>query len=124
MFTVVLVFFFVVVVFQHLRVLRHPNLLKFLDSEMSHEGIMLVTEPVVPLLHMLKDASVEAVVVGWRGVGAGLSFLHDKAGLSHNNLNRSCVYVNTLDSQWKVGGMEAAARHKDINAKVLLLLEP
>lgn len=104
-----------------MRVLRHPNLLKFLDCGIEPDLITLITEPVVPLLRTLQDMSMEGVVMGWRGVGSGLSFLHGKACLSHNNLNMSCVYVNTQDSQWKIGGMEAAARHKDINSEVVTL---
>ena len=90
---------------------------------MSNDSIVLVTEPVVPLPRMLKDARMEAVVMGWRGVGAGLSFLHNKAGISHNNLCISSVYVNTVDSQWKIGGMEAASRHAHMDAEVLLGVE-
>ena len=56
--------------------------------------------------------------MGWRCVGAGLSFLHDNVGMSHNNLSLGCVYVNTMDSHWKVGGLEIAAKYKDINSKV------
>ncbi len=56
--------------------------------------------------------------MGWRGVANGLGFLHDKAGISHNNLDVACVYVNVVDSQWKVGGFEAAYRHRDMTPSV------
>ena len=82
----------------------------------------MVTEPVVPLHCTLKEMSLDGIVMGWRGVGAGLSFLHDRAGMSHNNVWPGCVYVNTMDSQWKVGGLEAAARHKDISAAVRIFV--
>jgi len=107
--------------FQKLRILRHPNILKFLECETTPDVITMVTEPVAPLLRTLKEMSLEGVVMGWRGVGAGLSFLHDKVGMSHNNVWPGCVYVNTLDSQWKVGGLETAARHKDISTTVRIV---
>ena len=103
---------------QSLRVLRHPNILKFLACEATLDGVTVVTEPVLPLFRTLKEMSLEGVVVGWRCVGAGLRFLHDKVGMSHNNVWAGCIYVNVLDSHWKVGGLEAAAKLKDINARV------
>ena len=77
-----------------------------------------MTEPVLPVLHVLEHTSLDTVVMGWRGLASGLDFLHKKAGLSHNNIHVGCVYVNVVDGQWKLGGFEAAARSKDINASV------
>ena len=104
---------------QHLRLLRHPNIIKYLDSEDTSSQIVLVTEPVVPVLRSLEGATaVDSVVMGLRGLAAGLDFLHQKARLSHNNLHVGCVYVNVVDSQWKLGGLEAAAPHKSIDKAV------
>ena len=103
---------------QHLLLLRHPNIIKYLDSEMSDDQIVMVTEPVVPLPLALQDTNMDTAVMGWRGVASGLDFLHRKAGLSHNNLHVGCVYVNMVDGQWKVGGFEAAARLKEISPMV------
>lgn len=63
---------------QHLRLLRHPNILKFLSCEVSHDYIAMVTEPVAPVSRVLEHMCVEGLVMGWRGVALGLSFLHDK----------------------------------------------
>ncbi len=82
------------------------------------DTITMVTEPVFPVLCVLSDASVECVVMGWRGLANGLTFLHSKAGLSHNNLSMLCVYVSIGNSQWKVGGLELAAKHSRIDHKV------
>ena len=62
--------------------------------------------------------SVEGLVMGWRGVVCALDFLHGKAKISHNNLNEECVNVSTVDSQWKVGGFEAAHHFKKIDSAV------
>ncbi len=78
----------------------------------------MVTEPVVPLCKILEEACVEGMVIGWRGVSEGLTFLHEKAGISHNNLSGECVYVSTVTSQWKIGGFEAAQKHKNIDSQV------
>lgn len=82
------------------------------------DTITMVTEPVFPVLYVLSDASVECVVMGWRGLANGLTFLHTKAGLSHNNLSLMCVYASTGNSQWKVGGLELAIKHSRIDHKV------
>lgn len=78
----------------------------------------MVTEPVVPLSSALEDVCVEGLVIGWRGVSQALTFLHEKVGISHNNLSSECVYVSTVNSQWKIGGFEAAQKHKKIDAQV------
>lgn len=87
---------------------------------MSHDHIVMMTEPVLPVLRTLEDANMDTVVMGWRGVAAGLDFLHKKAWLSHNNLHVRCVYMNVVDGLWKLGGFEAAARQKEINDTVSL----
>ena len=63
---------------QHLRLLRHPNILKFLSCELSHDHITMATEPVIPLNQLLERMCMEGLVMGWRGVAQGLIFLHDK----------------------------------------------
>ena len=63
---------------QHLRLLRHPNILKFLSCELSRDYITMATEPVIPLNQLLEKMCMEGLVMGWRGVAQGLIFLHDK----------------------------------------------
>ncbi len=111
-------YYFLFLFTQHLRLLRHPNILKYIGSEVSMDAITMVTEPVFPVLYVLSDASLECVVMGWRGLANGLTFLHTKAGLSHNNLSLMCVYASTGNSQWKVGGLELAIKHSRIDHKV------
>ena len=103
---------------QHLRLLRHPNVVKFLGTQQSYDKLMIVTEPVIPVCRVLEGMSVEGLVMGWRGVACALDFLHGKAKISHNNVYEECVYVSTVDSQWKLGGFEAARHFKKIDSKV------
>ena len=53
---------------QHLRLLRHPNVVKFLGTQESYDQLMIVTEPVIPVSRVLEEMSVEGLVMGWRGV--------------------------------------------------------
>ncbi len=64
--------------FQHLKVLRHPNILRFLGWTKSVEGHRLVTEPVKPLETCLDTMSAYEVVSGIYDIMQALSFLHDK----------------------------------------------
>lgn len=41
-----------------------------------------------------------------------------QAGISHNSLSSECLYVSSVNSQWKIGGFEAASQHKRIDPKV------
>ena len=40
------------------------------------------------------------------------------ARISHNNVSEECVYVSTVDSQWKLGGFETARHFKKIDTSV------
>ncbi len=64
--------------FQHLKVLRHPNILRFLGWTKSVEGHRLVTEPVKPLETCLDTMSSYEVISGIYDIMQALSFLHDK----------------------------------------------
>ena len=49
----------------------------------------MVTEPVVPLCRVLASLCLEGMVIGWREIAQGLSFLHSKVR------KRVCVCVYT-----------------------------
>ena len=44
------------------------------------------------------------------------------AKISHNNVSEECVYVSTVDSQWKLGGFETARHFKKIDTSVSIIL--
>ena len=63
---------------KRLRVLRHPNVLKFLSSYASEETIYLLTELVSPLEVVIKTLGHDEAIKGFRDVARGLQFLHEK----------------------------------------------
>ena len=65
-------------VFKRLRVLRHPNVLKFLSSYASQETIYLLTELASPLDVFIKALGQIEAIKGLRDVATGLQFLHEK----------------------------------------------
>lgn len=85
---------------QHLRLLRHPNILKFLSCELSRDCITMATEPVIPLNQLLEKMCMEGLVMGWRGVAQGLIFLHDKVWelmVVNSNMFRTRRCSNSLN---------------------------
>ena len=100
-----------------MRLLHHPNIVKFLGTQQSSDQLMIVTEPDIPVVRILEGMSVEGLVMGWSGVACALEFLHGKAKISHN-VSEECVYVSTVDSQWKLGGFETARHFKKIDTSV------
>ena len=86
---------------QHLRLLRHPNIVRYLDSETTPEFISIKTEIVVPLSSTLEDQHWEGLVRGWRDVAHGLEFLHYRVrqkrevggGRAGEGSNAACVCV-------------------------------
>ena len=73
MYTLVSVF-----ILKRLRVLRHPNVLKFLSSYASEDTVYLVTELVSPLEVVVKAMGQDEAIKGLRDVARGLQFLHEK----------------------------------------------
>ncbi|CAI8053639.1 Protein-associating with the carboxyl-terminal domain of ezrin, partial [Geodia barretti] len=105
---------------EHLRLLRHPSIVKFLSYDPSLSPLVMVTEAVLPVWGVVSGMCEEGMVTGWRDIAKGLAFLHDKAKLSHNSLCCECVFVCANTSHWKIGGFEAAAHHSKINHTVRL----
>ena len=58
---------------------------------------------------------------GERVVFGGCGYVESPASaakISHNNVSEECVYVSTVDSQWKLGGFETATHFKKMDASV------
>jgi SCY1-like protein 3 len=105
--------------------LRHPNIVKYFYSEESplinqanHFKCLLITEYIRPLATILKDLSSEQIIHGIYGVTQAVHFLHDKVKLSHNNINESCIYLNSKQS-WKLNNFELAIPFSTLNKQSL-----
>ena len=62
---------------------------------------------------------------GERVVFGGCGYVGSRASaakISHNNVSEECVYVSTVDSQWKLGGFETARHFKKIDTSVSIIL--
>ncbi|KAB7499520.1 N-terminal kinase-like protein [Armadillidium nasatum] len=99
---------------KRLKTLKHPSVLKFIDSWESEKSVHLVTESVLPLLQwmsvsgkQLENSSVDLALAAWGllQITQGLSFMNNDGKLSHNNINCSSVFV-TQGGEWKIFGLE------------------
>ncbi|KAK4321557.1 hypothetical protein Pmani_007630 [Petrolisthes manimaculis] len=88
------------------RVYRHPGLLKYLDGGVVGGEVVVVMERATPLLHHhLHTLSPLHISAGLLSIIETLIFLHDRAGVSHNNVSAASIFI-TPDGSWKLWGLE------------------
>ena len=90
------------------KTMKHPNVVRCLDGIETPAGeILIITEPVVPLLDWLtttravetnQDTFANAVTLGLAGVVRALSFLNNDVSICHGLFSHHAVFVNTESS--------------------------
>lgn len=100
-----------------LKLVRHPNILKFIGTYEGGKHLKLITEDVVPLGNRIDSLETFEIISGIHDVLEGLIFLHEKVKLVHGNLSLSSLFVSNYDSSWKIGCMEKAEKFSDPGAK-------
>ncbi|XP_001949439.2 N-terminal kinase-like protein isoform X1 [Acyrthosiphon pisum] len=97
---------------KHLKTLKHPNILSFLESSEVKTIIYLCTEYVEPLQSFISsqnnlhtDIMNQYIAWGISNIIEGLKFLNFEAKLCHNKVNIWSVFVNKA-GQWKLGELE------------------
>lgn len=99
---------------QKIRLLKHPYVLSYVDSSVSEDSVLLVTEACVPLKNWIdsigsnRDAingSISSIHWGFRCIITALEFLHSSCGIGHNAIDLSTIFV-VKDGDWKVGRFE------------------
>ena len=78
-----------------------------------------MTEPVTPLAVLLKTQTEVDIALGIHNIATCLSFLHKDANISHNNIRLTSIFVNQKDNLWRLGGLNFACKHQDVNAKLV-----
>lgn len=94
------------------RMLKHPDVLRFVDGDENEAGILLVTERVVPLEMWVRaqprdteedEARFQAGCVwGVHSIASALSFLNNDCSMVHGSVSPDSVFV-TRSGQWKLG---------------------
>lgn len=93
------------------KTLRHPSIIRYIDSLESDGAVFLVTEPVVPLDVWLSDdkqtKQQKQLIINWGllHISKVLAFIGDTCHLSHNNVCMPAVYIDQ-SSEWKLAGLE------------------
>ncbi|RMX46617.1 hypothetical protein pdam_00020965 [Pocillopora damicornis] len=104
---------------QCLKTLKHPAILRHHWSYDNSEEFCMVTEPVRPLESVIKSLDTMEIIAGLYNVVEALVFLHERGGLSHNNVCMSSVYVSDNDWGWRLGGMEHVCRFSELTNEFL-----
>eukprot|EP00946_MAST-07B_sp_MAST-7B-sp1_P003249 g3249.t1 len=99
------------------KMFKHPNIVRCLDGIESPAGdVLVVTEPVVPLLDWLTEMKAsapspesfaESVTMGLAGVVRAVSFLSNDVGVVHGLLCPDAVFV-TKGGDWKLSRFDLA----------------
>ncbi|SPQ21012.1 9c99bc62-b546-4ad8-a618-775b17dc1e98 [Thermothielavioides terrestris] len=102
-----------------LRTLRHPGVIKVLDTAESDTYIYIATERVVPLRWHVKRKSLSPETTKWGlyNIARTIKFINDEAASVHGNLKVASVYT-TESGEWKLGGFEVLSNVKEDEAVI------
>ncbi|SPN97476.1 probable protein kinase family protein [Cephalotrichum gorgonifer] len=100
-----------------LRTLRHPGVIKVLDTVETDSYIYIATERLVPLRWHVKRKSLspEAIKWGLHSVANTLKFINKDAASIHGSIKVGSIYTSE-SGEWKLGGFEVLSAVKDDEA--------
>jgi SCY1-like protein 1 len=106
-----------------LRTLRHPGVIKVLDTVETDTYIYVATERLVPLRWHIKRQSLSPETIKWglNGVATTIKFINNDASSIHGNLKAASVYTSE-SGEWKLGGFELVSNVKDDDAVIYVRL--
>ncbi|KAH0544690.1 hypothetical protein FGG08_001195 [Glutinoglossum americanum] len=102
-----------------LRTLRHPGVVKVLDTVETDTYIYVATERLTPLGWNVRRKSLSTEVIKWGlcGVAKTLKFINDEASSVHGNVRVSSIFTGE-SGEWKLGGFELLSSMKDDEAVI------
>ncbi|KAM0256299.1 hypothetical protein ACHAQJ_005064 [Trichoderma viride] len=97
-----------------LRTLRHPGVIKVLDTVETDTYIYIATERVIPLRWHVRRKSLSPETIKWGiyTVAQTLKFINDDASSKHGSLRVGSIYTSE-SGEWKLGGFEVLSNVKD-----------
>ncbi|KAK8920798.1 hypothetical protein H634G_00129 [Metarhizium anisopliae BRIP 53293] len=97
-----------------LRTMRHPGVIKVLDTVETETYIYIATERVVPLRWHVRRKSLAPETIKWglHSVARTIKFINTDASSIHGNLKVGSVYTSE-SGEWKLGGFEVLSSVKD-----------
>ncbi|XP_066248943.1 protein-associating with the carboxyl-terminal domain of ezrin [Euwallacea similis] len=103
---------------KNLMLYRHPSIIRYISSWQKANKFFLAVEEVIPLSHLLAHMTTIEICLGLYSILKALSFLHENADASHNNVCLASIFV-TKEGTWKLGGLEYLCRYKHLTAEYL-----
>ncbi|KAK1780838.1 armadillo-type protein [Copromyces sp. CBS 386.78] len=102
-----------------LRTLRHPGVIKVLDTVETDSYIYIATERLVPLSWHVKRKSLSPETAKWGlySVAKTTRFINSDASSIHGNLKVASIYTSE-SGEWKLGGFEVLSNVKDDDAVI------
>lgn len=100
-----------------LRTLRHPGVLKVLDTLETETHIYIATERISSLKWQVKRKSMSTETLKWGlfSIAQTIKFINDEASSVHGNLRVGSIYTSE-SGEWKLGGFEVLSNVKDDEA--------
>ncbi|KJZ79521.1 hypothetical protein HIM_00990 [Hirsutella minnesotensis 3608] len=97
-----------------LRTMRHPGVIKVLDTVETENYIYIATERVVPLRWHVRRKSLSPETIKWglNNVARTLKFINSDASSIHGSLKVGSVYTSE-SGEWKLGGFEVLSSVKE-----------
>ncbi|KAH0613292.1 uncharacterized protein H6S33_009672 [Morchella sextelata] len=97
-----------------LRTLRHPGVVRIIDTVETDTYIYIATERVTPLSWHVKRDSLNTETIKWGlySTAITLKFINEDAASIHGNVRVSSIFT-TESGEWKLGGFEVLSSMKD-----------
>ena len=103
---------------QKLKILRHPCILRFVDSTETATHLLLATEACVPFVHdyVRGDRKLEqGMCVGLYAVVKAVSWLNNDCKLVHGAVTPASIY-QLRSGEYRLFGLDIAYKHADTTA--------
>ncbi|KAF7719308.1 Protein kinase [Penicillium ucsense] len=99
------------------RTLRHPGVIKVLDTIENETNLYIITERVVPLQWHVKRRSISEETAKWGiyAISSTLKFINEDASSVHGAVRASSVYTSE-SGEWKLGGFDILSSMKEDDA--------
>ncbi|RYP07348.1 hypothetical protein DL764_002564 [Monosporascus ibericus] len=102
-----------------LRTMRHPGVIKVLDTVETDSYIYIATERVVPLRWNVRRKSLTPETIKWGlcAVARTVKFINEEGSSIHGSLRVASIYTSE-SGEWKLGGFEIMSNVKDDEAVI------
>ncbi|THX13206.1 ARM repeat-containing protein [Aureobasidium pullulans] len=99
------------------RTLRHPGVVKVLDTVETDTYIYIATERITPLAWKTKRKAIseESIKWGLHNVAKTLAFINEEATSVHGCIRTSSIFT-TDSGEWKLGGLDVLSSMKEDEA--------